>query len=99
MEICIYSDTHFAEACHLIKDMIVQTRHFYLPVKHLTETQLSNNHPQEALSLLNAIIDTTEQWPRRDLRVCLNQIKSANEVLVNTPEFRVLSEYLDQHGL
>ena len=99
MEICIYSDTHFAEACHLIKDMIVQTRHFYLPVKHLAETQLSNNHPQEALSLLNAIIDTTEQWPRGDLRVCLNQIISGDADLEATPEFRRLSEYLDQHNL
>lgn len=99
MDICIYSDTHFSEATALLIPWIIKTKRFYLPVTHLAESGLARSYPEQALGLLDAIVDELDRWPRGDLRECLNQITSGNDDLENTAAFRRLSEYCDRHNL
>lgn len=98
MELCINAATHFSEATDLLIPMIIKTKRFDLPVKRLAESGVAEKYPEQALRLLDAIVDESERWPCEDLRTCLNQIVSANGDLENTPAFRRLSEYLDRHN-
>lgn len=97
VELCVYAGPLFLEAFSLLRPMLIQTQHFYLPVKALAESQLATQHPLEALSLLNAIVDESEQWPPEELSTCLEQIFLVKPEVGSDATFRQLREYCDRY--
>ncbi|UVT19512.1 MAG: SIR2 family protein [Nitrospira sp.] len=98
MELCVYAGPLFLQAFNLLKPMIIQTKHFYLPVKALAESELATQYPSEALSLLNAIVDESEQWPLEELSTCLEQIMSVKPEVGSEASFRRLREYYNRYS-
>lgn len=97
MELCVYAGPLFQEAVNLLNPMLVRTKHFYLPVYALTESQLATQYPLEALALLNAIVDESEQWPPEELSTCLEQIISVKPEVGSDAAFRRLREYCNRY--
>lgn len=97
MEICIYADSFFLEAFNFLRPMLVRTTHFYMPVKALADSQLATQYPLEALALLNAIVDESEQWPPEELSICLEQIISVEPAVGSDATFRRLREYCKRY--
>lgn len=64
----------------------------------LHKSDLCDRFPEDALSLLDAIIDDQEQAPR-DLSPCLDDIKHASPELEHDPRYKRLREYLRIRGL
>nr|WP_281720544.1 hypothetical protein [Nitrosomonas nitrosa] len=97
MEVCVYTGPLFLEAFTLLRPMLIQTKHYYLPVKALAESQLATQYPLEVLSLLDAIIDESEQWPPKELSICLEQIISVRPEVDSDAAFRRLREYCNRY--
>lgn len=97
MELCVHAGQLFPEAFNLLKPMLIQTKHFYLPVNALAESKLATQYPVEALTLLNAIVDESEQWPPEELSTCLEQIISVKPEVGSDATFRRLREYCDRY--
>lgn len=64
----------------------------------LHESGLCNGFPEDALSLLDAII-VDQEWAPRDLGQCLDNIKHASPELEHDPRYKRLREYLRIRGL
>lgn len=99
-DVCVQSGSHFPEAVEMLLsfNLLRRTTSFDLPIRKLKESDLSGHYPLEALKLLDAIIDTSEQWPPSELGICLEQISGADSSLLSDVKYRRLKEYIDLHG-
>lgn len=97
VELCVHAGPLFLEAFNLLRPMLIQTKHFDLPVNALAESQLATQYPLEALALLNAIVDESEQWPPEALSTCLEQIISVKPEVGSDAAFRRLREYYNRY--
>jgi len=79
--------------------------HWLSPLEHphgvihrLHESGLAKRFPEEALRLLDAVIDD-QPWPPRELKECLSTIGKTSPILQEDGRFRRLSDYLKRHGM
>lgn len=97
-EICVRAGSSFEEAVASLRPLMLKGTNFYQPVTALAESGLSAQHPLSAVTLLNAIVDESEQWPDPALKTCLDQISSSNSAITSNPSFQRLHEYWFRRG-
>jgi hypothetical protein len=87
----------FPSALTTIIDWIQPIEHPFYIAHRLYESKLSEQFPEQALTLLYAIIDE-QPYPHREMTQCLAAIIEADSKLENDPRYQKLSEYLRRHG-
>lgn len=94
----IAARSEFPAALAEMRDWLQPMEYPQHVVHLLHKSDLCNRFPEDALSLLDAIIDDQEQAPR-DLSPCLDDIKHASPELEHDPRYKRLREYLRIRGL
>jgi hypothetical protein len=79
--------------------------HWLRPIEHpshivhlLHESGLGAKFPHDALRFLNAVLDD-QPWAPRELKQCLDAISGAVPEIVDSPQFKSLSEYFRRYGM
>lgn len=97
--LCVAAKESFPEARRELKHWLKLLTDPDFVVSQLLEMNLSQSFPEDALALLETIIDDKAQWPPSDLKACLEAIQ------VSSPELRVddrlvrLRDYLRRHNI
>lgn len=97
--LCVAAKESFPEARRELKHWLKPLTDPDFVVSQLLEMELSQNFPEDALAFLDAIIDTTAQWPPNDLKTCLNAIQEASPELKADDRLLRLREYLRRHNI
>jgi hypothetical protein len=95
--LCIAARDQFPAALAAVRDWLQPTELPDLIVRPLHESGLSGRFPENALELLNAIIDD-QPWAPRKLGRCLAAIVQAAPALLHDRRYRRLDEYAKRHG-
>lgn len=93
----IAARSEFPDALAEMRDWMQPMEYPQRVVHPLHKSGLSNRFPEDALSLLDAIIVDQEPAPR-DLGQCLDDIKHASPRLEYDPRYKRLREYLRTRG-
>ncbi len=72
--------------------------HPHFVVRRLHEAGLAERFPEDALRLLDAVIDD-QPWPPRELGECLNAISQAAPELLQNRRYQRLAEYARRYGV
>jgi len=86
----------FPSALSVVLNWLQPIEHPHYVVHQLSGSGLAVSFPQDALSLLNAII-IDQPWCGEELRQCLDAISQAAPVLFNDLRYRRLDEYCRRH--
>ncbi len=87
----------FPSALSTVIDWLSPLEHPHYVVHQLHESGLAKRFPEEALTLLNTIIDD-QPWAPRELGECLNAISQSSPELQHDPRYQRLVEYARRHG-
>ena len=90
--LAIAAGGRFSAAFTSVLGWLKPIKHPHFVVEKLHESGLSKLFPEDALALLNAIIDN-HSWPPRELDQCLHDISQADTSLKDDPRYRRLKEY------
>jgi hypothetical protein len=82
----------------MLRPLLRQTANYHSVVKEFAQSNLTNHYPSEALILLNAIVDTSQQWPPSELQQCLEQIGAAEPHFKEDRAYQRLLEYVTRFG-
>lgn len=97
--LCITALDAFPDALEELKHWLQSLDHPDLVVHLLHESRLCERFPEAALALLNGVIGDNTQWPPRELKDCLDTIRTIQPNLEGDTRFQRLHEYLRRHGL
>ncbi len=87
----------FPAALSAVIDWLSPLEHPHFVVRRLHESGLAKRFPEDALHLLNAVIDD-QPWSHRELGECLNAISQASPELLQDRRYQQLAEYARRHG-
>lgn len=96
--LCIEADAAFPQALEAVHDWLMHVEHPDRVVHQLHGSALCSRFPNDALRLLDAIIDEP-QWFPRDLSACLKQIAEAAPKLVRSLAYKRLHTYARTRGI
>jgi len=88
----------FAAALTAVLDWLQPIEHPDFVVHLLYESGLSGKFPEEALRLLNAVIND-QPWAPRELSQCLTAISQARPAFLRDPRYERLEEYSRRRGI
>lgn len=88
----------FPSALSAVIDWLLPTEHPHYVVHRLHESGLAGRFPEDALRLLNAVIED-QQWAPRELGQCLDAISGATPALHQDPRYQRLTEYFSRRGI
>lgn len=94
----IAARSEFPNALAQVQDWLQVIEHPYYVVQLLQESGLCNRFPQDALRLLDAVIDD-QQWAPQELGQCLDEIVQAAPLLVRDVRCQRLREYSRRRGV
>jgi hypothetical protein len=98
-ETCIRAGKQFEDALNYISPWLRRAPKCRLIAIHLSETQIPKDLPSLALRLLAQIIDTDQRWTPTKLKTVLETIGGADSNLKDSPDFRRLSQYVEQYSI
>jgi hypothetical protein len=87
----------FPAALTAVLDWLQPIEHPHFVVHLLHESGLSGRFPDDALRLLNAVIDE-QSWAPPELRQCLSAISQADTVLMQDHRYQRLTDYSRRRG-
>lgn len=87
----------FPAVLSAVIDWLSPLEHPHYVVHRLHESELAKRFPEDALRLLDAVIDD-QPWARRELGQCLNAISQASSELAQDHRYQRLAEYARRHG-
>jgi hypothetical protein len=96
--LCVAAQDAFPEALTLLRAWLQPPAHPDYLVHRLHEAGLCGKFPEQALDFLSLVIGDQTQWPPRDLRACLDAIRTAAPELGADPRYERLVTYLRGHG-
>ena len=88
----------FPSALSTVIDWLSPLEHPCFVVPRLHEFGLAKRFPEDALRLLDAVIDD-QPWVPGELGECLNAISQASPELLQDRRYQRLAEYARQHGV
>jgi hypothetical protein len=91
--LCIAAGEAFPDALKDLQPWLLPVQYPDLIVKSLHEASLSAQYPEESLALLDAVIDEESQRAPRQLKDCLEAIRSSQSDLENDHRFKRLHNY------
>ena len=95
--ICIVSGSRFPNALHLMLAWLRPIKHSDYIVHLLHESKLCPRFPDDALALLDAVINI-DSWPPSNLGARLEAIASSNPMLADDQRFIRLMTYWRRRG-
>lgn len=98
IRLCIAAGAEFPSALTAVQDWLQSIEHSHYVVHRLFESGLCKRFPDDALQLLNAVIDD-QQWAPRELVECLYEIVEAAPELAQDARFQRLREYSRRRGV
>ncbi|WP_151636009.1 anti-phage defense-associated sirtuin Dsr1 [Noviherbaspirillum aerium] len=94
----IAARSEFPAALATVQDWLQPIEHPHYVVHLLHESGLCNRFPEDALRLLDVVIDD-QQWAPRELRQCLDEIVYAAPQLGQDARYMRLQEYSRRRGI
>jgi len=88
----------FPAALSTVIDWLSPLEHTHYVVHQLHESGLTKLFPEDALRLLDAVIDD-QSWAPKELGECMNTISQASPELQQDRRYKRLVEYALRHGL
>lgn len=88
----------FPAAMSAVIGWLSPIEHPHYVVHRLHESGLAERFPEDALRLLDAVIDD-QPWAPRELGECLNAISQASPELLQDRRYQRLAEYARRHGI
>lgn len=96
--LCIAARGEFPSALSAVLDWLRPIDHPDYVIRRLHESGLAGRFPEDALRLLNAVLDD-QLWAPRELGQCLNAISIASPALIQDHRYRRLVEYARRREL
>lgn len=88
----------FPSALSAVLDWLRPIEHPHYVIRRLHESGLAGRFPEDALRLLNAVLDD-QPWVQRELGQCLDAISIASPALLQDHRYRRLIEYARRRGV
>ena len=88
----------FPAALSAVIDWLSPLEHPHFVVLRLYKSGLAKRFPEDALRLLDAVIDD-QPWAPRELGECLNAISQASPELLQDRRYQQLAEYARRHSI
>ncbi len=88
----------FPAALSTVIDWLSPLEHAHFVVHRLYKSGLAKRFPEDALRLLDAVIDD-QPWAPRELGECLNAISQASPEVLQDRRYQRLVEYARRHGI
>src|SRR5581483_6611440 len=98
VRLSIAGRAQFPAALTAVLDWLQPIEHLDFVIHLLHESGLSGRFPEDALRLLNAVIDD-QLWAPRELRQCLTAISQAVPALLQDIRYQRLEAYARRHGI
>ena len=96
--LAIAARKEFPSALLAVLDWLQPIEHLHHVVRLLHDSDISSEFPEDALRLLNAIVNN-QVWAPQELAQCLNAISLTSPVLKNDNRFQRLTDYARRRGL
>jgi hypothetical protein len=88
----------FPSALSAVINWLSPLEHPHFVVHRLHESELAKRFPEDALRLLDAVIDD-QPWVPRKLGECLNAISQTSPELLQDRRYQQLAQYARRHGV
>lgn len=88
----------FPSALSAVLDWLQPIEHPHYVVDRLHKSGLAGRFPEDALRLLNAVLDD-QPWAPRELGQCLDAISQTAPTLLQDHRYQRLAEYSRRHGI
>jgi hypothetical protein len=88
----------FPSALSAVLDWLQPIEHPFYVVQLLNESGLAGRFPEDALRLLNAVLND-QPWAPRELKQCLDAITKVSPALLQDHRYQRLAEYSRRHGI
>ncbi|GFO57348.1 hypothetical protein GMSM_43550 [Geomonas sp. Red276] len=88
----------FPSVLSAVLDWLQPIEHPHYIVHLLHQSGLAERFPEEALRLLNAVLND-QPWAPRELRQCLQAISQASPALLQDPRYLRLTDYSRRYGI
>lgn len=90
-KVCIAAQEAFPEALEVLLAALPGSAESDYLVHRLKEANLAAQYPEPALEFLNVVVHEDTRWYADDLRVCLEQVRSASPALAQDVRYQRLS--------
>lgn len=98
-QLCTAADDAFPDAVRELRDWIISPSDPDYVVHQLDAQQLPTRYPEDALTLLDALINDNAKWAPLGLKKCLDAIGDAQAALRNDTRFQRLLMFVRRRGL
>jgi len=96
---CIQLDDAFSDAVNTVKPFLIPCDNLNFFLRQLKGSDLIRHQPLKIFELLATLFSTDYEWPDRDLRDIITEIRLLAPEIEKTPKFIEMSEFLLTHDL